>query len=104
MDIISDSNIAATATCPDTDTTAAQHIVAINSSENKEEKDDINKMYNFMNTMTTLLGKIVDKKESHDVSQATLDKFQNQMEIIKTVSHHQVYTAYIQNQWVTLIM
>ena len=78
MDIISDSNVTATASCPDTDATAAQHVVAINSPENKEEKDDINKMYNFMNTMTTLLGKIVDKKESHDISQATLDKFQNQ--------------------------
>lgn len=78
MDIILDSNVAATATCPDTGTTAAQHVVASNSSGNKEEKDDINKMYNFMNTMTTLLGKIVDKKESHDISQATLEKFQNQ--------------------------
>ena len=79
VDIVSDSNVAAAASCPDTDRNAneAQHVVAINSPENKE-KDDINKMYNFMNTMTTFVGKIVDKKESHDISQATLDKFQNQ--------------------------
>lgn len=84
MDIVSDSNMAVTASCADTDRNAseAQHVVAINSPENKDVhssgKDDINQIYNFMNTMTTLLGKIVDKKESHDISQATLDKFQNQ--------------------------
>ena len=31
-----------------------------------------------MNTMTTLLGKMVDEKESHDISKASHDKFQTQ--------------------------
>ena len=76
--IVSDANVAATASCTDTDRNANEALVAVNSTESQgaqsSGKDDINTIYSFMNTMTTLLGKIVDKK-NHDISQATLDKF-----------------------------
>ena len=79
--VVSDVNVAVTASCTDTDRNANEALVAINSPESKgaqsSGKDDINTIRSFMNTITTLLGKIVDKK-NHDISKATLDKFQNQ--------------------------
>ncbi|MCG8033304.1 MAG: hypothetical protein JAZ03_14145 [Candidatus Thiodiazotropha taylori] len=80
-DIVSDANVTVTASYTDTGRNANEASVTDNSESKGAQstgKDDINTMYSFMNTMTTLLGRIVDKKENQDISQATLDKFQNQ--------------------------